>query len=287
MISRSSIQMKLRKYYVAFTGIIALIILSWYLTHGIFNRADIKAQLLAVFPQMQACGDNHKSIFVDKMSIIPSDKDTIDQWSELYHTTVSDIIEEQLTADAIDPQCDADSFAEFLAPPEKMQTLLDTLYAAQKDEDLKSVSVLDTGAVLFEWLRQYECALFERSLFLTNQIAEEMTKEAFDAAVAEAAPVAATAIVAVAAILLPTLPIALLVTIPAVRAAVAIVHENARAGVVVVTQPTRAIAAAEREGGVDAIPVAVIAVPVGIGRAIAGVQPAIAVIVGAGGGSEP
>ncbi|KKU20107.1 MAG: hypothetical protein UX30_C0004G0055 [Candidatus Saccharibacteria bacterium GW2011_GWA2_46_10] len=108
-------------------------------------------------------------------------------WINQYHSTVGAVIDEHFSASS--PSCTGDSYSSALAPKPALSALAQSLpswnrYTWQyplKDTDgdgnpgpaddngilnENSVSQLDAGSVLMEYLQMYECALIERSLFL-------------------------------------------------------------------------------------------------------------------------
>ena len=95
------------------------------------------------------------------------------EWPDIYHKKVNELIEEYFEPEPID--CSASSYNELLKPGEKLKELAELL-PAWKDPDV-SLTRLDAGRVLLEYLRIYECTLMEYDSFLFEETMDEETDD--------------------------------------------------------------------------------------------------------------
>jgi len=120
------------------------------------------------------------------------DPNTVHVWSSLYHDAVEEAIEQHLghkprtkskwlaptrglvggssnsKASELAPKCDAEDVEKFLPAPPAITSI------AGKLTGVPAESSMDTGIVLLEFLRAYECALVERFIFLPIEAKKEL-----------------------------------------------------------------------------------------------------------------
>ncbi|MBU0766279.1 hypothetical protein KKF55_00630 [Patescibacteria group bacterium] len=147
------------------------------------------------YPILAACTrfeyDNFKSVDWNRYEYpeVTTISD-VSLWMNQYHENVGEVVTEALGGNGEPPRCTASSYEEMLPLTGKLGQLAATLPSwhsltwqlppndiATDDFDsdpelinsnLSSLSQLDVGTVLLEYLQMYECALVERSLFLAR-----------------------------------------------------------------------------------------------------------------------
>lgn len=92
------------------------------------------------------------------------------QWIEAYHGTVDKVVEAHVRV-LKDPgvsalACTAEDSRSLLRPTEDLSALAKKLPPWKTEEAIASLSEMDIGSVLLEFLRTYECALAEDDYFL-------------------------------------------------------------------------------------------------------------------------
>jgi len=126
----------------------------------------------------------------------------VEYWRNIFHTTVSTVVDEYFTPTS--PECSGSSHAQAFPPRPMLLKLASTLPSwrtltwqlhnegtssswwdifvggsvdwTQVNYNSLYLSELDIGTVLLEYLRMYECALVERTLFLPNHTIDQETK---------------------------------------------------------------------------------------------------------------
>ncbi len=150
------------------------------------NRASL-AGVLALSALLAGCGMS-KSDTSNSILRLPecSSADTVfaalalDSAVDVYHSTVEGVVAahfSELTSINTRPlECTANDYRGLLQPSEQLRFLAEQLpeWGSSRTEDL---SEADIGPVLLEWLRVYECSLFQRSKFLSTTIVKEMGTE--------------------------------------------------------------------------------------------------------------
>jgi hypothetical protein len=93
-----------------------------------------------------------------------------EQWPGIYHDTVREVVEAHLTSiegiDVAGLQCLSEEYRALTPPTGYLRALAQQLSSWQTPSRLQALSEADMGAVLLEFLRVYECSLFERRNFL-------------------------------------------------------------------------------------------------------------------------
>lgn len=107
--------------------------------------------------------------FDDRYDVLGFNSNYIDDWKDIYHTNVNDIVEEYLKQPEI--ECTAESYVELFTPGPALLDLAASL-PTWNDPDVP-LSRLDTARVLLEYLRLYECALVEYDALLYYETAQE------------------------------------------------------------------------------------------------------------------
>jgi hypothetical protein len=160
------------------------------------------------FPILAACTRFEYNLFRDakfqgltrdKVRIADSD---VEKWRKTFHGTVSEVVEEHM--EYTPPDCTGTSHAQAFVPKDKLTRLAHSLPSWRTltwqlsnegsgsrwwdifnlgSVDWKTVntnslylSQLDIGTVLMEYLRMYECALVERSYFLSSHTLDQETR---------------------------------------------------------------------------------------------------------------
>ncbi len=126
----------------------------------------------------------------------------VEDWKNTFHSTVSLVIDEYFTPAEL--QCSGSSYAQAFPPRPTLQKLASTLPSwrtltwqlhnegassnwwgifsggsvdwTQVNYNSLYLSELDVGTVLLEYLRMYECALVERTLFLPTHTLDQESK---------------------------------------------------------------------------------------------------------------
>lgn len=114
-------------------------------------------------------------------------------WSDTYHAQVSAVIEEYRTTIGIgaekDPDddvsekillCTGEDYREVVPAGAKLKALAATLLpwnVAKGGAGVENLSAADAGAILLEYLREYECALRERDFYMRQTVALAMTEK--------------------------------------------------------------------------------------------------------------
>jgi len=101
------------------------------------------------------------SRFTEGFSLMPFTSTNFYQWSELYHGTIAKVVEEHLQSFSQPVKCDA--LTGVAANPAGLK--LKELAAKLPTWKGKTVSQMEVGSVLLEFLRAYECAIEERMYF--------------------------------------------------------------------------------------------------------------------------
>ena len=115
---------------------------------------------------------NLETLFPPLPSDVGSEKDTVDSWTERYHSRVNAIVEELLQKDAREPMCSADTDTSLLPAPAGALQLASELPPWNTRERIL-VAREETSLVLLSYLRGYQCALLERSLVLNAEIVSD------------------------------------------------------------------------------------------------------------------
>ncbi len=99
-------------------------------------------------------------------------ENNIDQWPDTYHKRVDSVVEEYLKPSELD--CSAEDFGDFLKPGPELKSLAADLPQWSSGTP---ISRLDTGRVLLEYLRVYECGLMEFGEFVQFDTTREEYKK--------------------------------------------------------------------------------------------------------------
>ncbi|MFA7681497.1 MAG: hypothetical protein WCX61_00540 [Candidatus Peribacteraceae bacterium] len=107
----------------------------------------------------------------------------VSEWMKEYHGTVARVVTEDMSPGAL--TCTASDYTGMMQPRPELYALAQKLpsWANEEDSDynndnMSRLSQLDVGTVLLEYLRMYECALIERSLFLpSDTLTQESGRE--------------------------------------------------------------------------------------------------------------
>lgn len=92
-------------------------------------------------------------------------------WPDKYHEQVDTVVEEYFEKTPVN--CQAEDYQELFEPGEELRSLAENLPPWQDSKTSEQLSRLDTGRVLLEYLRFYECALMEYQHFSYIRTAEE------------------------------------------------------------------------------------------------------------------
>ncbi len=128
------------------------------------------------YPILGACG---RSEHLDLFRWIPPQElgdgeDVIDIWSREYNARVNTIVEEYRSMDGSEIDCLSDSLETLLPPGRSMLALARPLPPWKDSQDMAQLGHMDTGTVLLEHLRMYECALVGRYFYLFGDVMKEM-----------------------------------------------------------------------------------------------------------------
>ena len=94
-----------------------------------------------------------------------------EEWPEIYHTTVAQVVAEYVDIDSRNAaDCTAESADRLLPAGDQLRDLADKLPLWQTEEALIALRRSDLGAVLLEHLRLYECTLNEENQLLLAQV---------------------------------------------------------------------------------------------------------------------
>lgn len=138
------------------------------------SHANFSAQIFSEKPILGPC--------TREGSLFPRHK--FDEWPAIYHDKVSKAIQEYGTAkknhksdsvgspvDTVKGEnCAAEDYSEVFEIGEITKEIAKSLDPWREEEDLKTLTRHDTPAVLYEFLRVYECALEEHYFFLPPKI---------------------------------------------------------------------------------------------------------------------
>jgi hypothetical protein len=104
------------------------------------------------------------------------------KWPDTYHKTVADVIdahENTLRDTNIEElQCTAPDYPSIVKPTLYLKNLAKTLAPWKDTKKLNSLSEMDIGPVLLEYVRIYECALAERKNYLSILVPREFASSA-------------------------------------------------------------------------------------------------------------
>ncbi len=130
----------------------------------LFDPPDFSGRDPSEHPILAPC-----SRFDDRYEYLGFTYSQLEEWPEIYHSTVNDVIEEYL-----DPQtvsCDAEDYGSLTEPGDALLDLAASLPTWNDPE--VPLSRMDTSRVLLEYLRVYECALMEFDEFIFYDTAQE------------------------------------------------------------------------------------------------------------------
>ncbi len=99
--------------------------------------------------------------------------DVIDIWSSGYHAVVGGIVDEYMGAER-EIDCLSERVEDLMPAGPLMLELAGKLPPWEDPAELAQLSSIDTGTVLLEFLRTYECALAERYFFLFGDVIKEL-----------------------------------------------------------------------------------------------------------------
>jgi hypothetical protein len=99
------------------------------------------------------------------------------EWPKKYHSTVASVVDAHISSvndtNTQQLECSADTYASVIKPTGALKDLARTLPPWKESTALNTLSEMDMGPVLLEYVRIYECALLERRDVLSLEILRE------------------------------------------------------------------------------------------------------------------